>query len=718
MPSRVSICAGVVALWLSIPFAAPAASVTVAPAGPILIRSATAEFQIGPNGYCSAFLLKHGARLTLDDPAKEDSADGLQIDHLPVAHFAIDFARVEVSEAGAGGKRLSVPARAEAGGSVIERTTIFEIYDEFPGMLLSRVTYRNAGSHPFRLDAVRTVQHRINAHLTDAKASPFQLWSFDGASEKWGEDDVVAITQNFSRENRIGAALADGYGGGVPLMAFWTARAGLAIGHLDTQPVTARMPVKAGDDQRVRAGLIFDAGATLAPGETYALPQTFTMVYAGDYFEPLRTYSLAMQRHNWKVPQPNDADYDISWCGWGYEFNVTPAEMLSVVPKLKEYRIKWATLDDRWFDAYGDWNPRPDTFPGRSIEDMVRQYHKNGIYVQLWWLPIGAEIHGHKYESHGYSDSKVVREHPDWLVLDRSGQPAIMVRDLATLCPALSEVQQYYRRLTEKFIRDWDFDGHKLDNIFSVPPCYNPKHHHQSPYDSVNAMGEVYRIIFDTTRALKPNSVTQACPCGTPPNIAWLRYIDQAVTADPVGSAQVRHRVKMYKALFGPHAAVYGDHVELTEVTRRNGRKEDSGTDFASSIGTGAVVGTKFVWPQSGAKYEKVALNPGKDRLWRKWIDLYHAKMLSRGEFLNLYTVGYDAPEGYVVAKDGKMYYAFYTPYPDDSWKGEIELRGLAPGKHHVVDYANDKDMGAVDAAHPRLAAAFTGSLLLEVTKQ
>jgi len=107
-----------------------------------------------------------------------------------------------------------------------------------------------------------------------------------------------------------------------------------------------------------------------------------------------------------------------------------------------------------------------------------------------------------------------------------------------------------------------------------------------------------------------------------------------------------------------------------------------------------------------------------KDQLWRKWIDIYHSKMLSRGEFLNLYTVGYDVPEGYAIRKNGEMYYAFYTPYPDDSWKGEIELRGLAPGKYRVLDYPDNKEMGVIDAANPRIPAAFTGSLLLEVTKE
>jgi alpha-galactosidase len=159
------------------------------------------------------------------------------------------------------------------------------------------------------------------------------------------------------------------------------------------------------------------------------------------------------------------------------------------------------------------------------------------------------------------------------------------------------EVQEYYKKLTEKFIRKWGFDGHKLDNIYTVPACYNPRHHHKSPQDSINAMGGVYRVIFETTRALKPESVTQSCPCGTPPNLAWLPYMDQAVTADPVGSVQVRRRIKMYKALLGPRAAVYGDHVELTRIRNANGKEIDLGKDFASTVGTGGVVGTKFVWP-------------------------------------------------------------------------------------------------------------------------
>ena len=110
-------------------------------------------------------------------------------------------------------------------------------------------------------------------------------------------------------------------------------------------------------------------------------------------------------------------------------------------------------------------------------------------------------------------------------------------------------------------------------------------------------------------------------------------------------------------------------------------------------------------------------LTAEKEARWKKWIDIYNSKMLSRGTFLNLYTLGYDVPEGYAVRKSGKMYYAFFTPPSSPVWKGEIELRGLNDGKYRVFDYVNSKDLGVVDAASPKLAVGFRDHLLIELTR-
>ncbi len=702
-----------------------AVAVTVHPGGPVALKTGAAEFEVLPSGYVQAWLMKDGKRLTLDQPetGRNSSGDLLVSAGKEVRGFALDFNHVKISDAqgklGPRGKRVEITGRSSSEDAAgMEKTIAVEVYDDFPNLALTTVVYKNSGTTDFKLDQVVAQRHRLSAALADPKASAYRLWSFQGSSRKWGEDEVISLTKNFSRPNLMGGMTPQGLGGGIPIVAFWTATVGEAIGHIETLPLVLSFPVSVAADGRINASMVLDAATTLKPGEAFSTPRSFVAVYTGDFYEPLRLWSSVLQREGWTIPKPTNEDYNISWCSWGYEFDVTPAQMLGTVPKLKELGIKWATLDDRWFENYGDWEPRSDTFPGDAIKKMVDDFHKQGMLAQIWWLPIGVEDGQGKYEGHAYKLAKVVAEHPDWLILDKTGNHARMTRRLAALCPALPEVQAYYKQLTEKFIRDWGFDGHKLDNIFSVPACYNPKHQHKSPDDSIHAMGEVYKVIFETTRSLKPESVTQSCPCGTTPNVAWLPYMDQAVTADPVGAVQIRRRIKMYKALLGPQAAVYGDHVELSEMPRTAAGYDEVGKDFASTIGAGGVVGTKFTWPDYGPKFKNVFLTPEKEAHWKKWTGIYNTKMLARGTFLNLYTLGYDVPEGYAIEKDGKMYYAFFSPEPEKPWKGEIELRGLEAGKYRVADYENGKDLAAIDAANPRLATEFTHHLLLEVVRE
>jgi alpha-galactosidase len=698
-------------------------SVTVSPGGPVVFKTPTAEFDLLDSGYLEGFLAADGQRLTLDEPGAEGAAESVEVNGKPAGRFELDFNHVKISEAsgafGRFGKRVEVSGVSSGkGAEPIEKKVTVEVYADFPNLAVMSEAYRNTGSKPVALGLVRFQEHRLNASLVDPQVPPFRMWSFQGSSIAWGKDDVLEIPASFSQSNFFGPPGKEGIGGGVPVVAFWTRAVGEAVGHLEPLPLELSIPVKVGEHGRVGVSLAMDAAAELAPDESFRTPRSFLSVYHGDYFEPLRIYSQALERQGRAAAKPGGQDYEISWCGWGYESEVTPAQMLGTIPKLKEFGIHWATLDDRWFDDYGDWNPRPDTFPGDAVQKMVKSFHQQGIRVQIWWLPLAVEDGEGRYESHPYALANVAKEHPDWLILTKDGRHARMARGLAALCPALPEVQDYYRSLTEKFIRDWDFDGHKLDNVYSVPPCYNPKHHHRSPDDSTNAMGEVYRVIFETTRQLKPESVTQICPCGTPPNIAWLPFLDQAVTADPVGSVQVRRRIKMYKALLGPQAAVYGDHVELTKIRFSAKIEHDIGSDFASTVGAGGVVGTKFVWPDPGPHFSEVLLTPAKEAVWKKWTSIYNSKKLARGEFLDLYTIGYDVPEGYAIAKDGRMYYAFFSPDSEKAWKGVVELRGLAAGRYHVLDYENGKDLGSVEGPDAKLSTEFAHHLLLEVSPE
>ena len=102
-------------------------------------------------------------------------------------------------------------------------------------------------------------------------------------------------------------------------------------------------------------------GAPLHPGEILSTPLTFVSVFKGDSDEPLSLYSRMLQKHGLSLAHPNASDYEANWCGWGYEMDFTPKQMLGTIPKLKELGLKWATLDAGWFSrgATGSHAPTP-----------------------------------------------------------------------------------------------------------------------------------------------------------------------------------------------------------------------------------------------------------------------------------------------------------------------------------------------------------------------
>ena len=185
-----------------------------------------------------------------------------------------------------------------------------------------------------------------------------------------------------------------------------------------------------------------------------------------------------------------------------------------------------------------------------------------------------------------------------------------------------------------------------------------------------------------------------------------MPYLNMTVASDPESSWQVRLKGKTIKALLGDRTAYFGDFVELSE----------GGTDFASSFGVGAVIGTNFAWPGApGKKDPKLLLTPERQALWQRWTKLYDRLRLVDGTYLGtLYDIGFDRPETHVIAKGDARYYAFYAK----NYRGDVELRGLKPGAYRVRDYVHDRDLGLVQGPRAKLAVHFNHSLLIEALPQ
>ncbi len=609
-------------------------------------------------------------------------ADGRSIREFALQHHLTE----KFSDKQGSGTRLSVTGASSEG---IEKTVEVSLYDRFPGFAFVRVIYRNVSNHALRF---RSWTNGALQLLAQGNQVP-HFWTYSGSTYPDRRSWVQPVYDGFAQKNYLGMTASD-YGGGTPIVDVWRRDFGLAVGHLAPVAKLVSLPVK---EQGGNAQVALEANQKfeLAAGGRFDTLETFVAIHRGDYFATLDAYRLIMADRGMCPPKPPAASYAPIWCAWGYERNFSTDLVISTLPKVRDLGLEWAVLDDGWQSNVGDWRPNAAKFPRGTADmlDLVAKIRANGLKARLWYTPLAVA-----------PGSDVLHDHTDMLLLDREGAPqAVSWWNSFYLCPAYAETRDYTIALVRQFLGEWGFAGLKIDgqHLNGVAPCYNPAHHHARPEESVEQLREFFHAIYDTAMQINPEAVVELCPCGTSYSFYNFPFINQAPASDPESSWQVRSKGKTLKALMGPSAPYAGDHVELS----------DGGDDFASTVGVGAVVSTKFTWPVDPKPKDSFLLTPAREILWRKWIALYKDKMLPLGIYRGeLYDIGFDEPEAHAIEKSGSMYYAFFA----DRWAGPITLRGLGKGNYRVHDYVNDRDLGTVTGERSTLQADFAHFLLLE----
>ena len=591
------------------------------------------------------------------------------------------------------GTRLKMVGVAE---SIVEKSVEVDLFERYPGLAFFRVSYRNIAAAPVAVGGWACAEHHLSKAGVpggDASSGEPPFWSYCGSTHSDRRDWVQAVRPGFSQENFMGMEASD-YGSGTPIVDVWRKDGGLAIGHLELTPQILSLPVKC-TDAGVDLAITCPIKRVLEPGETLAPPEFFVAAHEGDYFRVLDAYRRIMSARGVASPAAPAAAYEAIWCAWGYERACTLQLIEDTLPKVRELGLRWAVIDDGWQSNVGDWALDPVKYPhgDTDMKRLVGAIRAQDLKPRLWWAPLTA-----------VAGSDVVHDHTDMLLLDKEGAPQIVSWwNSLYLCPAYDKTVAYTLDLVRKFFGEWKFAGLKIDgqHLNGVAPCYNPAHHHARPEESVEKLQDFLLAIYQTAVKISPDAVIELCPCGTTYSYFNFRAFNQAPASDPESSWQVRLKGKTMKALMGPSAAFAGDHVELS----------DGGDDFASTVGVGGIVSTKFTWPVDPKPKDSFLLTPAREAMWRHWIALYNERRLAQGTYRGeLYDIGFDQPETHAVEKSGRFYYAFYAP----EFTGAVPLRGLAPGRYRLRDYVNDRDYGEVSAANARLKIAFRGSLLLE----
>ena len=596
-----------------------------------------------------------------------------------------------VTDAYGAGEKLNLVGTSD----VLRKNLSVTIYDEFPNLAVFDVSYTNTGKSQLKILEWTNSRYTIDAQRS-ATGVPF--WSFQSGSYERRPDWIVPLKTGFSQENYLGMNASD-YGGGTPIVDVWRRDAGIGVGHLEARPRLVYLPVSMPNARQAQVGVQYRHEQSLLPGESFRTFRTFVTAHNGDYYQTLLTYRRFMLKQGFQMAKAPDSAFGAIWCAWGYGRNFKPQQVYDTLPTVKRMGFTWVTLDDGWQNNYGDWQLDPKKFPhgDADIRAMVERIHQEGFKAQLWWSPLSA-----------VPNSKLLKDEPDLILENQDGSPRkISWWDSYYLCPANSRVVEYHKELVRKILVDWGFDGLKLDgqHMNGVPACYNPAHHHKRPEDSVEALPDFFREIYDAAQQAKPGALVEFCPCGTAFSFFTMPHFNMSVASDPRSSFQVRTKGKTIKGLMGDDVPYFGDHVELS----------DNHDDFASTLGIGGVVGTQFVLPSLVEKHGRFDLTPERAESFQKWLQLYQEKGLSRGQYLGtLYDIGFDRPEAHVIRKDSKMYYAFFA----GQWNGTVELRGLDDRAYHIVDYVDGKDFGIVRGPVAHLSADFSKHLLLEATPQ
>lgn len=572
----------------------------------------------------------------------------------------------------------------------VEKRLRITVDPGFPDMALVETRYVNQG----RPLTIRSVTQNDFAVESDSL-----VWSFQPSSTSARQDWILPVRPGFEQQNYLGMNNSD-YGGGIPMVTLWRRDCGISAGLRERTLQMISMPV-AWPEQSTRptAGLRrdFKEGLPFGTGDTLKLDRSFVAVHRGDFYAPLRQFSRYMQQHEGFRPAESEPGaFEPVWCAWGYERMFTLDEVIGTLPKAAQLGFKWVDVDDGFQIAEGDWEPNA-RFPGgdRDMRRLTDTIHAHGLKAKLWWAPLAAD-----------PGTRILREHPEMQLITEEGTPEFITWwDSYYLSPVNPSTAHYTAGLVDRFIDKWNFDGLKLDgqHLNCCMPDHNPHSGLTHPDVAVEQFPTFFKAIFERARALKPDAVIQLCPCGCAMNFFNLPYMNQAVASDPTSSWQIRLKGKVYKAI-APQLAYYADHVELS----------DGGIDFPSQLGIGGVVGSKFTWPRNNPHVKAdYRLTPDKEKLYSKWLTLYNEKMLSTGDYLNLYDIAWDKPETHVIGKEGRIYYAFYA----ENWSGgEIVLRGLDPACiYTVTEYAADGRTYTVEGCRPTIAPVFEGSYLIEV---
>ena len=156
-----------------------------------------------------------------------------------------------------------------------------------------------------------------------------------------------------------------------------------------------------------RLQVVLDARVPIAPGETWELEE-FTVLGAPDRNALLDDFAARIQKNH---PTLRIGPVAKGWCSWycfgpGVTVPQISRNLQAIAADFPE--LRYIQIDDGWQPAMGDWSD-----PGR-IKDVLAEIKSKGFEPALWVAPFVVS-----------KNSRLFREHPEWMARGTDGQPVL-----------------------------------------------------------------------------------------------------------------------------------------------------------------------------------------------------------------------------------------------------------------------------------------------------
>ena len=205
----------------------------------------------------------------------------------------------------------------------------------------------------------------------------------------------------------------------------------------------------------------FDTRYSLKAGETFETP-AFTAGFVSRGFERMSEvfydwqFDALLPRGN-RLNKPH-LERPVIYNSWyPFEFGVNEENCLGLIDKCAEMGIELFVIDDGWMpgrtndkSGLGDWSADMERFP-HGMNAISKKCHDKGMMFGLWVEPEMVN-----------PDSRLYREHPDWVINDPT-RPRTLQRNQLVLNLARDDIRDWAIAWLDDLIDRWHLDYLKWD---------------------------------------------------------------------------------------------------------------------------------------------------------------------------------------------------------------------------------------------------------------